>query len=283
MKDKLFSSKWEITFKWQIFFYVVVIPWGNSTALVIVKSIENLTNKDKKEINDLIINQEKNVEQVGFIIDDFNKPRLEMAWWEFCGNATRAAIWYYFVKNKIKIKDIQVSWTEKRLETKVYKTWDVFITETEIPIFKEKWKTLKKIGNDFLVTIEWITLIVSKDDFLINDSEETIKQAAFQYIQKYDTINEEFKKSLCVWIIYTKKQGSQIEMKPIIFVRSIQTLFYETACWSWTCAVWIVEAYKNNKDIIVDILQPSWEILTTSILFNWKEFQKAFIKWKANI
>lgn len=283
MNNELFSSQWEITFKWQIFSYVVIIPWGNPTALVIVDSTENITNTDKKKINDLVISQEKNVEQVGFVIDNINKPKLEMAWWEFCGNATRAAIWYYFVKNKIKIKTIQVSWTKKSLETKVYEVLNEFITETEVPIFKEKEKALKKINNDFLVVMEWIMLIVLKDDFSSTDSEEIIKQAAFQYIQKYDFLDEDFKKSLCVWIIYFKEVDSQIEMKPIIFVRSIQTLFYETACWSWTCAIWIVEAYKSNKNIVIDVLQPSWEVLTTSILFDWKEFQKAFIKWKANI
>jgi hypothetical protein len=68
-------------------------PWWNYTCLIkwIIKNL-----KLKKKINDYIMKLYPYVEQVGFIDLESEIPRLEMAWWEFCWNATRSFVSNYF-------------------------------------------------------------------------------------------------------------------------------------------------------------------------------------------
>ena len=72
--------------------YKIYVPSGNPTALVLKME----RNKEKRrEINDELMNKYDFVEQVGFISEDNKKPELLMAGGEFCGNATRSAVYYY--------------------------------------------------------------------------------------------------------------------------------------------------------------------------------------------
>ena len=83
--------------------YYMYSPGGNDTALVL-KGVKN--SKTRKIISDKIMEENLNIEQVGFIDTDSNK--LTMAGGEFCGNATRCAI-YEFLKGREGKIDIEVS------------------------------------------------------------------------------------------------------------------------------------------------------------------------------
>lgn len=61
--------------------YKILNPGGNKTAIVIGNKYSK---KEKKQINDKILNQNLDVEQVGFI--DAKENKLEMAGGEFCVN-----------------------------------------------------------------------------------------------------------------------------------------------------------------------------------------------------
>ena len=83
------------------FKYKILNPGGNRTALVINN---NYSDYEKKIINNIILKENKDVEQVGFI--NYKSKNLEMAGGEFCVNATRCAIWEYLNHNfgKLNIK-----------------------------------------------------------------------------------------------------------------------------------------------------------------------------------
>ena len=74
--------------------YQIYNPGGNITALV--EGCE-YSSDEKKELNQMIMAKNPNVEQVGFLSTKEN--RLEMAGGEFCLNATRCAIFAY-AKNR---------------------------------------------------------------------------------------------------------------------------------------------------------------------------------------
>lgn len=64
--------------------YKILNPGGNKTAIVIGNEYSN---EDKKKINDKILEENSDVEQVGFISKKENK--LEMAGGEFCMNRSK--------------------------------------------------------------------------------------------------------------------------------------------------------------------------------------------------
>lgn len=67
--------------------YEILNPSGNITALV----TEDVPREKYKEISDEIMKNDPNIEQVGFLKKYSNSIfRLEMAGFEFCGNASRA-------------------------------------------------------------------------------------------------------------------------------------------------------------------------------------------------
>ncbi len=92
--------------------YKIYIPSGNPTALVL-KMERDL--EKRKEINDKIMNLYDYVEQVGFINQDINNPELLMAGGEFCGNATRCAVYYYLNGKPGNLK-IKVSGVKNKLK-----------------------------------------------------------------------------------------------------------------------------------------------------------------------
>lgn len=89
--------------------YKIYNPGGNITALV---NGSDYTANQKKLINKMIMENNSQVEQVGFLNNKIN--RLEMAGGEFCINATRCAIYEYSKEKKDKI-EISVSGTNKNL------------------------------------------------------------------------------------------------------------------------------------------------------------------------
>lgn len=83
--------------------YQILNPGGNQTALVFGNDYRE---EEKKQINDQILQENQEVEQVGFLAQ--KEKRLEMAGGEFCINATRCAIWQYLDGNPGTI-ELQVS------------------------------------------------------------------------------------------------------------------------------------------------------------------------------
>ncbi len=70
--------------------YQIYNPGGNITALV---EGCGYSSEEKKRINQMIMDKNPMVEQVGFL--STNENRLEMAGGEFCLNATRCAVFAY--------------------------------------------------------------------------------------------------------------------------------------------------------------------------------------------
>jgi histidine racemase len=85
--------------------------------------------------------------------------------------------------------------------------------------------------------------------------------------------------------MFTSKVGEQlIKIEPIVYVRDINTLFYETACGSGSTAVALVESLKtkNNKTEL-DVLQPSGKLISVKVLINKGKFIYAEIDGEVEI
>ena len=245
--------------------YSIYVPAGNDTAFVYGL---NYTSEQKKLINDAIMAKHSNVEQVGFI-DPTGNPELQMAGGEFCGNATRSAAAIYLngkegsLKMTVNVKDTINAGVDKNgkawCEIPLYHGTDV-ITEREPGIF-----IVKMNGMVTVVIQENIAKKYLKD-------KDNLKAMGMDFIHQYNLDYSE-----AVGVMFCEREKDLLKINPIVWVKSIDTLFYETACGSGTTAVCMVEAFLNQKSQEIDVLQPSGMVITAKIVYSEGEISKATI------
>ncbi len=245
--------------------YLIYKPAGNDTALVYGTQYNETM---KKRINDAIMKRHTNVEQVGFINDN-GKKELQMAGGEFCGNATRSAAYNYLNGKQGKIQ-ICVNSKDKIIAgvDKDKKAW------CEIPL-PEKSNIITEIEKGiFIVDLKGITIVVIQDfqaqKYLCN--KDKLKQVGRKLIDDYNLVDNS-----AVGVMFCENKKEKIKINPIVWVKSIDTLFYETACGSGSMAVCIVESYLKKQKEKIDIIQPSGLIITASVDYKNDRFQQSII------
>ena len=235
--------------------YKIYDPSGNITALVIG---DNYTKEQKMLINNEIMKNEKNVEQVGFL--STNSSKITMAGGEFCGNAIRCASMYYMDKQK----EMNIQINNLILKTGIDEEQNIW---SEIPI--DKTKIIKLNEDIYEVILEGITILVTDLKKLYKDN---LKENAKTIMNKYKISDE------AVGVIFKEKTEKSIKIYPVVWVRDIDTLFLENSCSSGTIATTMVESFLGNDSKQYSIMQPSGDVLKTSIIQNDKIILKGKIK-----
>ena len=77
--------------------------------------------------------------------------------------------------------------------------------------------------------------------------------------------------------MFCETEQELLKINPIVWVKAIDTLFYETACGSGTTAVCMVEAFLKKQNQKIDVLQPSGLVITASIINEEGHISKATI------
>jgi diaminopimelate epimerase len=254
--------------------YQIYIPGGNDTGFVLGT---NYTQEERKIINDKIMEKHPNVEQVGFL-SQTGQPSLEMAGGEFCGNATRSAA-YYFLAGKEGKLTLMVNGKDK-ITAGVSSKQEAWC---EIPLLSKE-----EAENMVIPRENGIYQAKMKGMVSIVIPEEQAKP----YLAHLDTIKEETRKMIyhyglqnseAVGVMYLENAQGKIKIHPVVWVNSIDTLFYETACGSGTTATSMVQAYCQKKSVSLSILQPSGYFIEANI--DWKEgtINKAVISGKVTV
>lgn len=246
------------------FTYCLFSPCGNDTALVEGTLIDEYT---KKILNDKIMKVHPNIEQVGFVSTD--KFMLMMAGGEFCGNATRSAA-YYYLKGKEGEINITVSndMTMKAGVNAQGMAW------SQIPLY-EGTNFLNEVDNGiYEVLMNGIKYVILEKEiskeYIID--KKNIKTNAINILKEY-----KIKDAEAIGVIFLEETIKGTKIHPVVWVRNINTLFYETACGSGTTAVAILEAIKSNQSKNIDIIQPSNQSITAKIILNKGRIDGAFI------
>ncbi len=237
--------------------YKIYIPSGNPTALVI--GIEKDIEK-RKEINNYLMSKYDFVEQVGFISK--NNYELIMAGGEFCGNATRSAVKYYLNSKPGNIS-IKVSGVKDKLNAGIDNDNNVWV---DMPIIKGDFsKSVKRINsNSAIIKMYGIThMVIESGNINKKYNKEELKEYAYEILEEYNLLCEN-----AAGVMFINKVNNNIELYPVVFVREINTLFYETACGSGTTAVAIYESSKLYKNIDINVIQPSGKIINVKTIVN---------------
>lgn len=247
--------------------YIKYIPGGNDTALVLKKGY---TPSEKKAINDCILAYDKSIEQVGFV-EAGKEPELQMAGGEFCGNATRSSAAYYLngrpgtLKIKVNGKDY--------INAGVYENGDAWC---EIPLYHGEDVIVEKETGIYQVRMNGMVSIVIQEDvakqYLVDKTR--LKEIAVSFIDKYDLRDHE-----AVGVMFLEREES-LKIHPVVWVRDVNTLYYETGCGSGTTATAMVEAFLANENQRLEIVQPSGLAIVAEITIENRHVVKAIISGK---
>jgi diaminopimelate epimerase len=175
---------------------------GNDTALVIGDDYS-----DYRAINDEIMAAHPNVEQVGFL--SATEYKLTMAGGEFCGNASRAACFFYLDG---KPGEIELQTCGMSVYCGIDESGDVWL---KLPL-----PPVKQIDDGlYAVKLEGITHIVITDEAPPAVGMIILSKDAGGGIHSSDAT-----------------RGGELRINPFVYVRSVDTFFNETACLSGTIA-----------------------------------------------
>lgn len=259
--------------------YQIFLPGGNRTALVHgIVSDETA----RSYINQLIIGKysgtENEIEQVGFISEDEANPQLMMAGGEFCGNALRSAACYY-CHDKTEI-EIAVSGVSAKLRAGILSNGDVW---AEMPVYQDMCNIVFLKEGFYLVKMEGISHIVVMPEMTPN------------YIYKQGLLKEKAEILHCAGeilkenrlleqsaagVIFVEQKDQNYQIHPCVYVRDVNTKFYETACGSGTTAVGLAFAFMTNSNVSYNIRQPSGKVITVHIECKDGKIFKAMISGK---
>lgn len=256
--------------------FITLKPGGNDTALVIGEVADKAS---RKVINDSLMSIYPNIEQVGFIYTDEKEDlNLMMAGGEFCGNATRSAA-YLALEGKPGDLEIKVSGVEGNLKAGVKENGDAY---AQMPIYKETSKIVNDPENPdaWLVNMQGISqYVVFCDQSPTNKNPDELKKEAMEILEVKD-----LKLLPAAGVIYASKDEGNWRIDPIVYVRDINTNFYETACGSGTTALGQVLALREKQSVNnIPILQPSGETINISVDFDGNEFGYAQISGKVEL
>ncbi len=238
-------------------YYYIYSPCGNDTALV---EGTRFSRKEKKMINDAIMERHSNVEQVGFVEKD-GGCRLIMAGGEFCGNATRCAAFYY-LKGKSGEIDIEVSGTEHLIKAGIDKAENVW---SHIPIYTGNDAVTFMEQGIYQIKMDGITHIIVDENISGKYLEipENIKENALKVINRFKIDETE-----AIGVMLLEKANQGLKIHPVVWVKSIDTTFYETACGSGSVAVGILKSIQNKSGQSLELLQPSGQFIRTEIIME---------------
>ena len=232
--------------------YVITAAGGNGTAMRILNRAltrAEYANQGKQLGLDM---ERYGAEQTGFLIPSDN--HLEMAGGEFCGNASRAAaILLSEIHKKPKVS-FTVSGFKGTVTGLVKKDGNKkYFAECIFPGFSvDQHNVVLSTGQEAIVAdLGGIVHIVIESPF---PSKEADYKSAHQAI----THELNFDKRSCVGVIWIEKGGNAVRMHPVVWVKDVNTFFYEQSCGSGTIAVSKVTGIQS-------IIQPTGQKIEAKI------------------
>ncbi|HAM88698.1 MAG: hypothetical protein US83_C0003G0063 [Candidatus Falkowbacteria bacterium GW2011_GWC2_38_22] len=219
---------------------------GNSTAILYDLSCSKI---DYAFLNSIIQKAYPEVEQVGFFEKGEKYNRLQMAGGEFCGNSTRSfACLLSELDSGKKELIFEVSGFDKPVRATVERLGDdSFYCSAEFAGLSGNISKKQINGKDvFAVDLGGIVHILIDEKFF-PIIEKTIKDD-MKNIKNLLGVDSE-----AVGVIWIREEGGDVYIRPVVWVKSINTCFDETSCGSGTIAVALLK--KKN----VSVVQPSGE------------------------
>lgn len=240
--------------------YKILNPSGNITALV----TKDYPREKYQEISSKIMQSNSQIEQVGFLKKYSDLIyRLEMAGLEFCGNASRAFA-CFLVKEKYVSKNnflISVTGYDDLIECHVEKIDDNYYSTIDLKLNKSINNFVKKMSLNnqdiYIINLPGIShLLLDQTKFLFN--KDNCLNEAKNIIKELNLLNLP-----AVGVVWYDKN----KINPVVYVRDINSLFYENSCGSGSIAYGIYHSFLKKADgkFKFDVVQKNNEVVVVEI------------------
>lgn len=223
---------------------LVTAAGGNGTAIEIINqplSRQDYESRGKALEADF---ESLDAEQAGFLVLDEN--HFEMAGGEFCGNATRSAAVLLHQFHGTENMSFTVSGFDGTVNASVKSLTDTtYFVEAEFPGMQAKMEevTLEDGSPASIVDLGGIVHVVIEGKFPLVEDEYS---AAHREIMARFNLGARD----AVGVVWYEKSADAIIMHPVVWVRAVDTFYYESSCGSGTIAVGRVTGVPS-------IIQPS--------------------------
>lgn len=231
--------------------YIVFAAGGNATAIALVDAALNRGEYESRGRELMQRTESSGVEQAGFL--HLEARHFEMSGGEFCGNAARSAAMLIAKLSGETQFDFTMSGYEGSVEASV----EIDDRKAEVTCTFPNLKTTANAvslpggGEGMLVDLGGIVHVLTREPF-VND--RAVYEPRHREITEALGLSQRSAVGVC-WI-ESVEQG--LLMHPVVWVRAIDSFFYETACGSGSIAV----AAATHQ---ADILQPSGQMIRVNI------------------
>ena len=217
--------------------YHVFDPTGNITVLI----------EGERDISaaDAVMKEVPDAEQVGFVTD--GGLTLTMAGGEFCGNASMCAAVLYREKTGVTDALLSVSGADSPVRVSVSgDSGEYFCTVEMPPVLSIEECVLQYGDRDYTVSAVRMQGICHLIMTACATAEEDARAAAQKWC---DDLSSD-----AVGLMFFDSE--KMSLKPLVFVKTANTLFWENSCASGTSAVGAYLAWTENKTVSEDISEP---------------------------
>ncbi|NME96606.1 diaminopimelate epimerase [Clostridium cochlearium] len=244
--------------------FVKINPVGNMTIFVTDPVPKELYKDISKQLM-----QYTNIhgEQVGFLTsskEDKTIIKLDMMGGEFCGNASRSlgALLVYnnypYIKQKENFYEVklQCSGYDKVLNCEVNPTdvLNIYYSKIDMPL-PNNIKS-EKLENYQIYKVEFSGIY----HFVVNSNEIENEDEFFELIK--NTMEENYSDYDAFGIMFYNFNKNYL--KPLVYVKATDSLFWEKSCASGTSAVVSALAYEKKENVCINIRQPGGELEATA-------------------
>jgi diaminopimelate epimerase len=230
--------------------FVVTAAGGNATAIGVIETDRSRSwyeAEGKKLLSEFAY---LDVEQVGFLV--LSQNHFEMSGGELCGNGTRAAgLLLSMLQDNVSTREFTTSGHQGPVKVQIDETIDgkPFVTGTFPNLRGDVKNALLQTGeNATVVDLGGIVHIIIQKPL----------PADYKAAHKALTAELDLTMRDAVGIDWVTKEGTEtVTMHPVVWVRSIDTYFYETSCGSGSISVSLATGINT-------VIQPSGDTITVT-------------------
>lgn len=248
--------------------YLIADPEGNITILV----LSPVDRRDYQRVARDLLDKHPEAEQVGYAVSPYTGdgmrafPAMEMCGLEFCGNATRAFSLYEATRQEPPLEELDVlvsgcahplhAWIETDPEKPDPKSGNILsgIVRIEMPLPEEMEDLQISVTEDLadqfgikgensrerllegrLIHLDGIShLVVSSVSYeKIRQAPQSVTECLFLHLR--DSVYQLTARDLPAFgVMFFDRESSR--MTPIVYVRDVDTIYFEGSCASGTAA-----------------------------------------------
>jgi diaminopimelate epimerase len=211
--------------------YIITAAGGNATAIRIIEQALSRSEYERVGIALMAETEPFGAEQCGFLVPP--DRHLEMSGGEFCGNASRAAAVLFSILDDKQDVSFTVSGFSGTVTGKVSPlSAKKFMAQCVFPGLPAESRAVKILDGQEAILVDLGGIVHVVIDAPFPESPDEYQRAHRAVCEELSLENRD-----AVGVVWISRKDSAVTIHPVVWVRAINTFFYESSCGSGTIAV----------------------------------------------